>query len=58
VAHRLRKQGRRLHVWTVNTPDDLDLCLELGVEAVITDNPTMALGHLAHVRDADGCAEG
>jgi glycerophosphoryl diester phosphodiesterase len=58
VAHRLRKQGRRLHVWTVNTPDDLDLCLELGVEAVITDNPTMALAHLAHVRDADGCAEG
>jgi glycerophosphoryl diester phosphodiesterase len=58
VAHRLRKQGRRLHVWTVNTTEDLDLCLELGVEAVITDNPTMALAHLGHVRDARRRAEG
>jgi glycerophosphoryl diester phosphodiesterase len=46
VAARLRKQGRRLHVWTVNTEEDLDLCLRLGVEAVITDNPAFALAHL------------
>ncbi len=37
---------RRMHVWTVNTPEDLDLCLDLGVEAVITDLPGMALDHL------------
>jgi glycerophosphoryl diester phosphodiesterase len=48
VARRLRKQGRRIHVWTVNTEADLDLCLELGVEAVITDNPTRILAHLNH----------
>jgi glycerophosphoryl diester phosphodiesterase len=58
VAHRLRKQGRRLHVWTVNTEEDLDLCLRLGVEAVITDNPAMALAHLTHFGEGRGRAEG
>lgn len=47
VAHRLRTQGRRLHVWTVNTPADLEFCLDLGVEAVITDDPGPVLRHLA-----------
>jgi glycerophosphoryl diester phosphodiesterase len=58
VARRLRKQGRRIHVWTVNTPADLDLCLQLGVEAVITDNPSMALAHLDHVDEEKHPAEG
>ena len=58
VAHRLRKQGRRLHVWTVNTEEDLDLCLRLGVEAVITDNPALALTHLTHFGEGRGRAEG
>ena len=44
---RLATSGRRIHVWTVNTPEDLDLCLELGVEAVITDTPGHALRHLS-----------
>ena len=35
--------GRDLHVWTVNTPDDLQLCLDLGVKAVITDRPAYVL---------------
>jgi len=46
IGRRLRKLGRRTHVWTVNTEEDLDLCVELGVEAVITDRPAMAIGHL------------
>ena len=32
-----------MHVWTVNTPAHLDLCLELGVQAVITDRPAYLL---------------
>ena len=32
-------RGREIHVWTVNTADDLDLCLDLGVTAVISDRP-------------------
>ena len=43
----LRRQmlasGRDLHVWTVNTPDDLQLCVDLGVKAVITDRPAYVL---------------
>ncbi len=46
LGSKLRKSGRRIHVWTVNTIDDLDLCVDLGVEAIITDNPGAALAHL------------
>ena len=46
VGQRLRRMGRRIHVWTVNTEQDLDLCVGLGVEAVITDRPALALSHL------------
>jgi glycerophosphoryl diester phosphodiesterase len=46
LARRLRKRGRRVHVWTVNKAEDLDLCVSLGVEAVITDDPRQALDHL------------
>ena len=28
---RLQRGGHRIHVWTVNTEDDLELCLDLGV---------------------------
>jgi glycerophosphoryl diester phosphodiesterase len=56
VGRRLREQGRRVHVWTVNEPADLDLCADLGVEAVITDRPAAALAHLRARRDAGGAA--
>jgi glycerophosphoryl diester phosphodiesterase len=46
LSRRLRRRGRRIHVWTVNDPDDLDLCVAAGVEAVITDDPRQALDHL------------
>jgi glycerophosphoryl diester phosphodiesterase len=46
-AHRLRRRGRRMHAWTVNTAEDLELCLDLGVEVVITDRPREVLAHLA-----------
>jgi glycerophosphoryl diester phosphodiesterase len=46
LGQRLRKRGRRVHVWVVNEAEDLDLCLSLGVEAVITDDPRGALDHL------------
>jgi glycerophosphoryl diester phosphodiesterase len=43
---RLARSGRPMHVWVVNDPDDVDLCLELGVEAMITDTPASVLRHL------------
>jgi glycerophosphoryl diester phosphodiesterase len=42
-ARRLGDSGRDIHVWTVNTPEDLELCQELGVKAVITDRPAYLL---------------
>jgi len=43
---RIRKAGTEVHVWTVNTEADLDLCVELGVAAVITDTPGTMLKYL------------
>jgi glycerophosphoryl diester phosphodiesterase len=32
-----------VHVWTVNSEADLQLCLDLGARAVITDRPAYLL---------------
>jgi len=45
-AEKLAHQGRDLHVWTVNTEEQLDLCLSLDATAVITDRPRDLLGWL------------
>jgi len=42
----IRSGGTELHVWTVNTEADLDLCRDLGVSAVITDRPGPTLQYL------------
>jgi glycerophosphoryl diester phosphodiesterase len=39
LAERLHSRGYRMYVWTVNEPPDVDLCLSLGVEGIITDRP-------------------
>jgi glycerophosphoryl diester phosphodiesterase len=39
----MSQRDRQVHVWTVNTEADLDLCLEMGVRAVITDRPAYLL---------------
>jgi glycerophosphoryl diester phosphodiesterase len=41
-VRRMHEAGHGVYVWVVNSPDDLRLCLELGVEAVITDRPRFA----------------
>jgi glycerophosphoryl diester phosphodiesterase len=46
LGRRLRAAGHRIQVWTVNTPEDLELCMELGVEAIITDRPAPILALL------------
>jgi glycerophosphoryl diester phosphodiesterase len=43
LRKRLLKSGRDIHVWVVNTDRDLELCLELGVKAIITDRPAYML---------------
>jgi glycerophosphoryl diester phosphodiesterase len=46
AIRRIAEGGTRLHVWTVNTPADIERCLELGVEALITDRPASTRAHL------------
>jgi glycerophosphoryl diester phosphodiesterase len=45
VRQRLARGGR-VHIWTVDTPEHLELCAELGIEALITNRPAWALGRL------------
>ena len=43
---RLKQAGHQVHVWTVNEPEDVDLCAELGVDAIITNRPRAVLRRL------------
>jgi len=43
---RLKRVGHQVHVWTVNEPEDIDLCLDLGVDAIITNRPAAVLHRL------------
>jgi glycerophosphoryl diester phosphodiesterase len=54
LGPRITRAGHDLHVWTVNTEAQLDLCLELGVKAVITDRPA----YLLDLLDQRGSAAG
>lgn len=36
---RLHDHGHQVHVWTVDQPGDVELCLKLGVDAIITNRP-------------------
>lgn len=38
--------GKQVHVWTVNTPRDMDLVRDLGVDVIITDHPDELLRRL------------
>lgn len=46
VVRRFRKHGHGVYVWTVDDADDIDLCGELGVDAVITNRPGTAIDRL------------
>ncbi|MEU2064666.1 glycerophosphodiester phosphodiesterase [Streptomyces sp. NPDC013455] len=45
-VERLKRSGHQVHVWTVNEPEDVDLCVELGVDAIITNRPRAVLRQL------------
>ncbi|WP_051970134.1 glycerophosphodiester phosphodiesterase family protein [Kitasatospora azatica] len=46
LVRALRAAGHRVHVWTVDRPEDVELCLSLGVEAIITNRPREVLEQL------------
>ncbi|MFI6001757.1 glycerophosphodiester phosphodiesterase [Streptomyces sp. NPDC051366] len=39
LVARLKAKGLRVRVWTVDEPEDVELCLRLGVDAIITNRP-------------------
>jgi glycerophosphoryl diester phosphodiesterase len=44
---RLKAHGHQVHVWTVDDDADIGLCLDLGVDAIITNRPAAVLRRLA-----------
>jgi glycerophosphoryl diester phosphodiesterase len=45
-VERLKRAGHGVHVWTVNEPADVELCVGLGVDAIITNRPRAVLRQL------------
>jgi glycerophosphoryl diester phosphodiesterase len=46
LAGRLHDQGNQVYVWTVNTPAEVDLVLDLHVDGIISDRPRYVLDRL------------
>lgn len=46
LVRRLKAGGQQVYVWTVNSTDDVDLMLKLGIDGIITDRPAEVLAHL------------
>jgi len=44
---RLHRAGHRVHVWTVDAPEDVELCLRLGVDAIITNRPRQVIAQVS-----------
>jgi glycerophosphoryl diester phosphodiesterase len=44
---RVRGFGRRVFCWTVDEPDDVDRCVDAGVDGIITNRPRAVLEHLS-----------
>ncbi|MDQ1641431.1 MAG: glycerophosphoryl diester phosphodiesterase [Actinomycetota bacterium] len=38
-VERVQRRGNEVHVWTVDDPADVRLCIDLGVDAIITNRP-------------------
>ena len=45
-VERVHRAGHEVCVWVANNPDDLKMCGELGVDAIITDEPGFAVRQL------------
>lgn len=46
LVSRMHRRGLQVHVWTVDRSDDVALCLDLGVDAIITNRPALVIEHL------------
>lgn len=48
LVERLHREGLEVHVWTVDAPDDIALCINLGVDAIITNKPKDVVAAIGH----------
>jgi glycerophosphoryl diester phosphodiesterase len=44
---RVHESGGKVHVWTVNDPADVDFCLSIGVDGLITNRPAEVIAQVA-----------
>ena len=47
VVKAFQRRGHQVYVWTVDTHEDVDRCLELGVDVIITNRPGHVLRQVA-----------
>ena len=50
TVERQHARGHEVYVWTVDEPEDVRLCLELGVDAIITNRPNLVVDALQVTR--------
>lgn len=43
ILERAKRSGRQAYVWTLNTPAEIRYAVDVGADALITDDPAMAL---------------
>lgn len=48
IVSRQQARGHEVFAWTVDTADDVQRCLELGVDAIITNRPRFVIEEMAH----------
>jgi glycerophosphoryl diester phosphodiesterase len=51
---RVRDRGGQVHVWTVDTEEDVRRCLDVGAQAIITNRPGPVRSIVEGIRDRDG----
>ena len=47
---RQRARGHEVYVWTVDEPEDVRLCVELGVDAIISNRPGVVVDVMGATR--------
>jgi glycerophosphoryl diester phosphodiesterase len=50
TVERQHARGHEVYVWTVDEPKDVRLCLELGVDAIISNRPHLVVDALQVTR--------
>ncbi|NNM47437.1 glycerophosphodiester phosphodiesterase [Knoellia sp. DB2414S] len=50
IVERQHSRGHQVFAWTVDRPEDVDLCLELGVDAIISNRPRDVLDAVRSAR--------